>query len=122
MKRILILPLLLAACAPSVQTNPVTTASRTYAATCPAALDSLTAVAIRTQPSDALGLGNWAPLSVTSRTGSSASYVSKSRNDFTVTVLATCTGTATLKLDSAGQNPRYLEALNKALLDGVTVP
>ncbi|GGO32585.1 hypothetical protein [Deinococcus humi] len=117
-----LLPLLLAACAPAVQTNPITTASRTYAASCPAVLDALTAVAIRTQPSGAVGVGSWSLLGLVSRTESTATYSSQSMNQFATTVQATCTGEATLTLDSAGQTPPLLNALNSTLLDGVKLP
>ena len=122
MKRFLILPLLLAACAPAVQTDPVATASRTYAAPCPAALDALTAVAVRTRPSVAFGASTWPTLALERQTDSGALYISRGRMGLSVTVQATCTGAATLTLATSGQRSPYGEALNTALLDGVALP
>lgn len=118
------LALALASCAPTVQQDPVYTKSQTYTGTCAQALAQLDGTAIRTRPAVLLGGNTWSTLRQISATPTSAAYTS-TNGTFSVTTQATCTeanGKATLTLASSGQQQPYMDALNDALLKGITLP
>lgn len=139
MKKVLLLtaiPFALASCAPTIQQEPVYTKSQTYTGTCTDAMAQLNATAIRTKPAVLFGSNTWTTLRQTNSGTNSATYVSTNGTavvnygvvtplNMSVTVQATCKeadGKATLTLASSGQQQRFIDLLNDALIKGITLP